>query len=56
MAQNGSRKHCSSRGVHTPSVAGISGTAKDGAFSVCLSGGYKDDEDHGEFLYGTLLH
>lgn len=37
-------------------MAGIAGTAKDGAFSVCLSGGYKDDVDQGEFLYVTMLH
>ncbi|KJA15891.1 hypothetical protein HYPSUDRAFT_1066652 [Hypholoma sublateritium FD-334 SS-4] len=41
------------RRVHAPSVAGIAGTAKDGAFSVCLSGGYKDDVDQGEFFIYT---
>ncbi|XP_027121882.1 E3 ubiquitin-protein ligase ORTHRUS 2-like [Coffea arabica] len=39
-------------GVHRPLVCGISGQANVGAQSVVLSGGYVDDEDHGEwFLY-----
>ncbi|XP_010549083.1 PREDICTED: E3 ubiquitin-protein ligase ORTHRUS 2-like [Tarenaya hassleriana] len=39
-------------GVHFPQVAGIAGQSKYGAQSVVLSGGYEDDEDHGEwFLY-----
>lgn len=38
--------------MHWPHVAGIAGQAKYGAQSVVLSGGYEDDEDHGEwFLY-----
>ncbi|CAH9074010.1 unnamed protein product [Cuscuta epithymum] len=46
------RVECSQWGVHRPHVAGIAGQSKHGAQSVVLSGGYEDDEDHGEwFLY-----
>ncbi|CAI9117352.1 OLC1v1018728C1 [Oldenlandia corymbosa var. corymbosa] len=46
------RYKCRQWGVHRPLVCGISGQAKTGAQSVVLSGGYVDDEDHGEwFLY-----
>ncbi|OIT06598.1 e3 ubiquitin-protein ligase orthrus 2 [Nicotiana attenuata] len=46
------RLNCRQWGVHWPHVAGIAGQAKYGAQSVVLSGGYEDDEDHGEwFLY-----
>lgn len=39
-------------GVHRPLVCGISGQSNVGAQSVVLSGGYVEDEDHGEwFLY-----
>nr|CAI5859935.1 unnamed protein product [Callosobruchus analis] len=39
-------------GVHRPQVAGIHGRDGDGAYSICLSGGYEDDVDNGEeFLY-----
>nr|CAH7757329.1 unnamed protein product [Callosobruchus chinensis] len=39
-------------GVHRPQVAGIHGRDGDGAYSICLSGGYEDDVDDGEeFLY-----
>ncbi|EIW69937.1 hypothetical protein TREMEDRAFT_30208 [Tremella mesenterica DSM 1558] len=38
--------------VHAPTVAGISGNATVGAYSVALSGGYPDDVDLGEaFTY-----
>ncbi|GLJ04851.1 hypothetical protein SUGI_0004740 [Cryptomeria japonica] len=48
----GDRMECRQWGVHLPHVAGISGQADYGAQSVALSGGYEDDEDHGEwFLY-----
>ncbi|ORY26617.1 PUA-like domain-containing protein [Naematelia encephala] len=33
--------------IHAPTVAGISGNAIDGAYSVALSGGYPDDIDLG---------
>ena len=43
---------CRQWGVHNPHISGIAGQSKHGAQSVTLSGGYEDDEDHGEwFLY-----
>ncbi|KAG8084671.1 hypothetical protein GUJ93_ZPchr0010g8847 [Zizania palustris] len=46
------RLECRQWGAHFPHVAGIAGQSKYGAQSVALSGGYVDDEDHGEwFLY-----
>ena len=34
--------------VHHPTQGGISGTKADGADSIVVSGGYVDDEDHGD--------
>jgi E3 ubiquitin-protein ligase UHRF1 len=46
------RLECRQWGAHFPHVAGIAGQSTHGAQSVALSGGYEDDEDHGEwFLY-----
>ncbi|KAI9113791.1 hypothetical protein K1719_015042 [Acacia pycnantha] len=46
------RLECRQWGVHLPPVSGIAGQSNYGAQSVVLSGGYVDDEDHGEyFLY-----
>ncbi|OIW16451.1 hypothetical protein TanjilG_19167 [Lupinus angustifolius] len=46
------RMDCRQWGAHLPHVAGIAGQSAYGAQSVALSGGYVDDEDHGEwFLY-----
>ncbi|KAM1185860.1 hypothetical protein ACFX2G_015432 [Malus domestica] len=46
------RLECRQWGAHFPHVAGIAGQSDHGAQSVVLSGGYLDDEDHGEwFLY-----
>ncbi|KAF5459565.1 hypothetical protein F2P56_019504 [Juglans regia] len=46
------RLECRQWGAHFPHVAGIAGQSNYGAQSVALSGGYQDDEDHGEwFLY-----
>ncbi|MCL7050076.1 hypothetical protein MKW94_015306 [Papaver nudicaule] len=46
------RFECRQWGVHFPLVAGIAGQSKHGSQSIVLSGGYADDEDHGEwFLY-----
>ena len=46
------RMDCRQWGAHFPHVAGIAGQKGHGAQSVALSGGYVDDEDHGEwFLY-----
>lgn len=52
------RLDCRQWGVHIPHVAGIAGQSNYGAQSVALSGGYIDDEDHGEwFLYtGRYFH
>ncbi|KAL7139731.1 hypothetical protein ABFS83_09G073300 [Erythranthe nasuta] len=39
-------------GVHYPPLSGIQGKAHYGSVSVVISGGYEDDEDHGEwFIY-----
>ncbi|KAL7422902.1 UHRF1-like protein [Cryptotrichosporon argae] len=46
------RMACSEAAVHAPTVAGISGNAVDGAWSIALSGGYADDIDLGDaFTY-----
>ncbi|TCD63936.1 hypothetical protein EIP91_004746 [Steccherinum ochraceum] len=46
------RKECSESRVHPGLLAGIFGSKNDGAYSVVLSGGYKDDVDEGEtFTY-----
>ncbi|KAF8408512.1 hypothetical protein HHK36_007668 [Tetracentron sinense] len=46
------RMECRQWGAHLPHIAGIAGQSEHGAQSVALSGGYEDDEDHGEwFLY-----
>ncbi|KAF8086101.1 hypothetical protein N665_0635s0031 [Sinapis alba] len=46
------RMDCRQWGAHFPHMSGIAGQSKHGAQSVVLSGGYDDDEDHGEwFLY-----
>lgn len=39
--------------VHRPLQGGISGESKGGAESVVISGGYNDDEDHGDYLLYT---
>ncbi|THG33270.1 YDG/SRA domain-containing protein [Naasia lichenicola] len=39
--------------VHAPYMAGISGTGREGADSIVLSGGYPDDEDYGDSLIYT---
>ncbi|PWN19943.1 hypothetical protein BCV69DRAFT_283472 [Microstroma glucosiphilum] len=41
------RMACSTSSLHAPTVAGISGDSSRGAYSLCLSGGYEDDEDLG---------
>ncbi|KAL6186243.1 hypothetical protein ACLB2K_042364 [Fragaria x ananassa] len=42
------RLECVQWGVHRAPVAGICGQSNHGAQSIVLSGGYEDDEDHGE--------
>ncbi len=43
----------SEAGVHRPLIAGISGSEKEGADSLVLSGGYEDDQDLGEEIIYT---
>ncbi|SHG23039.1 putative restriction endonuclease [Marinomonas polaris DSM 16579] len=40
-------------GIHKPTQAGISGSAKEGSDSIVLSGGYEDDEDFGNVIIYT---
>ena len=40
-------------GVHLPTVKGISGTKAEGADSIVLSGGYREDEDFGDEIVYT---
>lgn len=39
--------------VHKPTQAGISGSQKDGADSIVVSGGYEDDQDYGDIIIYT---
>jgi putative restriction endonuclease len=39
--------------IHRPIQAGISGTKAEGADSIVVSGGYVDDEDHGDYILYT---
>lgn len=39
--------------VHKPTQAGISGSQNEGADSIVVSGGYEDDEDHGDVIIYT---
>jgi putative restriction endonuclease len=48
-----SRREAADSGVHRPLQAGISGGAATGAESIVVSGGYEDDEDHGETIIYT---
>ncbi len=48
-----SRFFLSQYGVHRPIQAGISGSQTEGADSIVLSGGYEDDEDHGDVIIYT---
>ncbi|KAL8546337.1 hypothetical protein ACS0TY_006160 [Phlomoides rotata] len=46
------RMECRQWGAHFTHVSGIHGQSDYGAQSVALSGGYENDEDHGDwFLY-----
>lgn len=40
-------------GLHAHKQAGISGTARQGADAIVLSGGYEDDEDYGDVVIYT---
>jgi hypothetical protein len=48
-----SRAELSRAGVHRPTQAGISGTAREGADSIVVSGGYEDDKDLGSEITYT---
>jgi putative restriction endonuclease len=48
-----SRAELSEAGVHRPTVAGISGSEREGADSIVLSGGYEDDQDFGDVIVYT---
>jgi putative restriction endonuclease len=47
------RKELSESGVHAPPMSGISGTAKEGADSIVVNGGYEDDDDMGDEIIYT---
>lgn len=48
-----SRAALRAAGVHAPNMQGIHGTQADGADSIVVSGGYVDDEDHGDVIVDT---
>ncbi|KAF8553896.1 hypothetical protein OG21DRAFT_1387895, partial [Imleria badia] len=43
-----SRDDASKAGVHGEIRKGIHGDSETGAFSICLNGGYTDDDDFGD--------
>ncbi|KIM62397.1 hypothetical protein SCLCIDRAFT_91955, partial [Scleroderma citrinum Foug A] len=43
-----SQSHCSESAVHRSPMAGIPGSKSEGAYSIVLSAGYKDDENRGD--------
>ncbi len=47
------RLELSISGIHRPTQAGISGSQNEGADSIVISGGYEDDEDHGDYIVYT---
>ncbi|WP_380285908.1 YDG/SRA domain-containing protein [Kitasatospora purpeofusca] len=47
------RKELSEAGVHAPLRGGIHGNSREGADSIVVSGGYPDDEDHGDVIIYT---
>jgi putative restriction endonuclease len=48
-----SRQSLHNAGVHGPTMAGIWGSAKEGAGSIVMSGGFEDDEDYGDLIIYT---
>src|SRR6266568_459950 len=40
-------------GIHRPLQAGISGSGREGADSIVVSGGYEDDRDFGDVIVYT---
>ena len=47
------RYQASEAGVHRPLVGGIHANATEGCYSIVTSGGYEDDEDHGDEIIYT---
>ncbi|MCX4828254.1 HNH endonuclease [Streptomyces sp. NBC_01016] len=47
------RRRAHEAGVHRPTQGGICGTKRNGAESIVVSGGYKDDEDYGNVIIYT---
>ena len=47
------RRELSYSKIHRPIQAGISGSQNEGADSIVVSGGYADDEDHGDIIVYT---
>jgi len=47
------KAECYAAGIHGKIYAGIHGSQETGAYSVCLSGVYKDDVDYGDFIIYT---
>ncbi|GAA5003151.1 YDG/SRA domain-containing protein [Kitasatospora paranensis] len=47
------RRELSAAGVHAPLMGGIHGNSREGADSIVVSGGYPDDEDHGDVIIYT---
>ncbi len=47
------RADLSYAGIHRPRIAGICGSGREPAESIVLSGGYEDDEDHGDEIVYT---
>ena len=48
-----SRQSLHDAGVHGPTMAGIWGSATEGAGSIVMSGGFEDDEDYGDLIIYT---
>lgn len=47
------RRDLHEHNVHRPLQAGISGTGREGADSIVVSGGYVDDDDRGDYIIYT---
>jgi putative restriction endonuclease len=52
-SRSGSRAELSEAELHRPTVASISGSEREGADSIVLSGGYEDDQDFGDEIVYT---
>jgi len=48
-----SRVACAKAKVHASTQAGICGNAREGAYSIVISGGYEDDDDNGDIIMYT---